>query len=90
MIHYPSLYCLYEHKQIFARRLNYMYKRQMLQDIGVVEKENNLVKLYRKIMLLGIQYNASMDSKLFQNICNVMKNAIEKEIDSINYCNEKQ
>lgn len=85
MIHYPSLYCLYEHKQIFARRLNYMYKRQLLKDMAAVEKGNNLVKLYRKLMLLGIKYNASMDSKLFQIICSVMKNAIEKEIDIIDY-----
>ncbi len=78
-IHYPSLYCMYEHKVIFLKRFEFLLDNQLLGNAEVVDKAKEIVKAYRKIMLLGIQYNTSMDSKLLGAICKEVEKVLVKE-----------
>lgn len=79
IIHYPSLYCMYEHKVIFTRRLEFLLANHLFVNEEVVAQAKRIAKTYRKIMLLGIQYNASMDSRLLGVICDEVKKVVTEE-----------
>lgn len=66
-IHYPSLYCIYEHKVMFMKRILYLIEQDYIKREGhqILEKINKLKQLSHKILLLGIRYNYSYETELF-------------------------
>lgn len=76
-IHYPSLYCMYEHKVIFTKRIAYLIRQGKIKEDGVFELAKELEKGSRKVLLLGIRYNDSPDFEMF----GVMMKEVEKLLD---------
>lgn len=76
-IHYPSLYCIYEHKKIFANRISFLIEKGMIKEKDVLEQAKELEKISRKILLFGINYNSNLATEMFD----VIYNEVEKMLD---------
>lgn len=64
-IHYPSVYCIYEHRIVFEKRISYLIQQGYIEDNNIVESATELKKLSRKILLMVIRYNLSMEKEIF-------------------------
>lgn len=73
-IHYPSLYCMYEHKKLFLKRLSYIRF-----DSSKLSEYKAIVSYYKKIMLLGMQFNKNRDYSIFTSMLELAKKSIEME-----------
>ncbi len=82
-IHYPSLYCIFEHKTLFWKRLVYLAKHGWSIDENVIDVSKKLMNEYRKIMLLGLAYNVNFETTLFEQMRYKVKQAIETEEKSL-------
>lgn len=76
-IHYPSLYCIYEHKKVFANRISFLIEKGMIKEKDVLEQAKELEKISRKILLFGINYNSNLATEMFD----VIYNEVEKMLD---------
>ena len=65
-VHDPSLYCIYEHKIIFYKRLVYLNRKGWHIEKHILEMAEELCKKSRKVMLLGIAYNKSLKNSNFK------------------------
>lgn len=80
-VHYPSLYCMYEHKVMMQRRLDFL----MAQGIVVHDKENlpeqmrQIQKGYRKLLLMGVSYNLRPRDSLMREMVKMADTLMEKE-----------
>lgn len=91
IIHYPSLYCIYEHKKIFTRRISYLVQNGYIKDPAMEKKVKELEKMSRKILLLGICYNHSFEIEIFDLIfCEAKKMiATERKILGVIHWNKE-
>ena len=82
MIHYPSLYCVYEQKTIFKKRIIFLIQEGYIKEDSILEKVKKLEQISRKILLLGIRYNTSFEMEIFDLMFHEVKKMItaEKEI----------
>ncbi len=91
-IHYPSLYCIYEHKVIFLKRMKYLIHQGYVENNGILDKAKELEKLSYKILLLGIRYNSSFEMQIFNIIIQEVQKFIELEenfLGSVSFCEDK-
>lgn len=79
-IHYPSLYCLYEHKNIMERRVNFLMEQQYIErDEKLCDYARQIKKEYKKLMLMGVQFIMNRQTFLLEAICKKAVEALEKE-----------
>lgn len=79
-IHYPSLYCLYEHKNIMERRVDFLMEQQYIgQDEKLCGYARQMKKQYKKLMLMGVQFIMNRQSFLLEAICKKAVEALENE-----------
>lgn len=78
-IHYPSIYCIYEHKVIFEKRITYLIQQGYVERNGIVELAAELKRFSRKILLLAIRYNSSMEQEIFGILCEEVKKMLVME-----------
>lgn len=86
-IHYPSVYCIYEHKVIFAKRIQYLIQHGYMEKNSVVELAAELEKVCRKILLLVIRYNESMEKEIFGILYMEVKKMLDMETELLSQCN---
>ena len=81
-IHYPSVYCIYEHKALFEKRIKYLLAHGYIENNGVMELAAEVRKSSRKVLLMVIRYNSSMEKELLDIIYKEVKRMsdIEKEL----------
>lgn len=79
-VHYPSLYCLYEHKKVMRRRIEFLTKRYDIESGEMLcESMRGIEKQFKKIMLLGIQFLMNHQTYLREAIVKKAMEAIENE-----------
>lgn len=83
-IHYPSVYCMYEHRIIFEKRIAYLISHHYIEKNAVIERAEELKKISRKILLLVIRYNEVMESEIYSVLYKEVKKMLdcEKELFS--------
>lgn len=86
-IHYPSVYCIYEHKVIFAKRIQYLIQQGYMEKSSVVELAAELEKVCRKILLLVIRYNSSLEQEIFGVLYMEVKKMLDMEKELLSQCN---
>lgn len=80
-VHVPSLYCIYEHKMLFEKRLDFMKKEGVPIKESDLNKAKELIKISRKVMLLGKYYNSNLQESSFAAMLDAAKKLIELERD---------
>ena len=78
-IHYPSVYCIYEHKTLFEKRIAYLIQQGHMEKNNILELMAELRKQSRKVLLLVIRYNSSMEKEMFNILCEEVKKMLEWE-----------
>lgn len=79
-IHYPSLYCLHEHKSIMEKRVDFLMERKYIKrDEKLCGYVRQLKKDYKKLMLMGVQFIMNRQSFLPQAIYKKAMEALENE-----------
>ncbi len=68
LLHYPSLYCIYEHKAVFVRRIEYLMQGGKIRAPEVLRKIKELERQCHNILLLALRYNASVDANIYDLI----------------------
>lgn len=89
-IHYPSVYCIYEHRTIFYKRLECLVKKGYMADEGMLDLAKQGCKMARQVLLMVLRFNASGEEKDFGLMCcQVTKMLdVEKELmQKLNYIN---
>ena len=79
-VHYPSLYCIYEHKKVMRRRAEFL-NGQYLAERGeeLCESARQLEKEFKKVMLLGVQFLMNHPPYLLEEIVEKAVKAVEDE-----------
>lgn len=79
-IHYPSAYCLLEHKQLMKKRILFLVANNFLNEreaqINLMEE---IEKGYEKILMLVIKYNVSYNKKILHKLSVLGNELITKE-----------
>lgn len=82
IIHYPSAYCLLEHKKLMKKRILFLIaegyislEQAQLQLFDEIEKD------YEKILMLVIKYNVTNIEKLLKKIYKLGIQALGKEYE---------
>ena len=78
-VHVPSLYCIYEHKKLFEKRLDFMKKEGAPIKESDLNLAKELVRASHKVKLLGINYNSNPCEASFAAMLGAAKNLIELE-----------
>lgn len=79
-VHYPSLYCLYEHKNIMERRIGFLMEQQYIEwDEKLCGYARQMKKDYKKLMLMGVQFIMNRQSFLPEAIYKKAVEALESE-----------
>lgn len=78
-IHYPSLYCIYEHKALFSKRIAYMIQKGVIEENEILQQAHELEKMSHKILLLGLRYNASMEIQVFDMLFQEVRHMLDTE-----------
>ncbi len=79
-VHEPSLYCMYEHKQIMQRRLDFLLEKGLINDRGELSGQiEELLKGYRKLLLMGVSYNLRRRETLIREMVDLADELLERE-----------
>ena len=79
-LHYPSLYCMFEHKKIMGKRLNFLMQNHFIKENSqFVNQVHHLEKNFRSILITGIEYNRKKTEYLKQTLYKMAVEAIKEE-----------
>lgn len=79
-IHYPSAFCLLEHKQLMKKRLLFLIDNKILNEKEAqIDFMEEIKKGYEKILMLVIKYNINYNKKILYKIFEMGNELIEKE-----------
>lgn len=79
-LHYPSLYCMYEHKIIMRKRTEFLVGQGFIKEDGhICDEITEIEKQFRKIMLLGVEYNLRNREYLLESVLLEAEKALERE-----------
>ena len=85
-IHYPSLYCMYEHKKNMVRRMEYLIEKRYISEAdgkNLLTQIQDIESDYKKIMLFGVKYILNQEKGLLEMIYIKAMKTIEKEKEFI-------
>ncbi len=85
-IHYPSAYCLLEHKKLMKKRILFLISKGYLTIKKDVHQPIDDINIgYEKILMLVIKYNISGNEKILTQIYEIGIRMIEKEYKYLKY-----
>lgn len=85
-IHYPSLYCMYEHKKNMVRRMEYLIEKRYISEAdgkNLLTQIQDIESDYKKIMLFGVKYILNQEKGLLEMIYIKAMKTIEREKEFI-------
>ena len=83
-IHYPSVYCIWEHKKIMRMRIQFLLKNNYLKKYDELISIAYQIEEDAKIILqLTIKYNLTYNDKILLKILHKSNEMIEKEYELI-------
>ena len=82
IIHYPSAYCLLEHKRLMKKRILFLIAERYIS-LGQAQLQlfDEIEKDYEKILMLVIKYNVVGMEKILKKIYGLGTQALGKEYD---------
>lgn len=82
IIHYPSAYCLLEHKRLMKKRILFLIAERYIS-LGQAQLQlfDEIEKDYEKILMLVIKYNVVGMEKILKKIYRLGTQALGKEYD---------
>lgn len=88
-IHYPSLYCIYEHKIILVKRIQFLARQGSTELNDLLVRAKKLEQASRSVMILGISYNISLNTDMFTTMFDEVKEMIKVEKELLFIANTK-
>lgn len=86
-IHYPSVYCIYEHKALFEKRIEYLLAHGCIENDGVMELSTEGRKISRKVLLMTLRYNSSPEKELLTVLYKEVKKMLDVEKELLSKIN---